>query len=285
MAKTASLYRCMVKNIPRPAELLALLNDEICETATRGMFVTMAAGVYDPSSGATQIANAGHEPPVCHAEGRSSIVEAGAPPLGIVPGVEIPETELDLRGGSLYIFSDGLTEAETKSGNQLGREGFEALVQKFADLPLAGRVEVSPMTENRAKQVLQLRFSARATELKKIREAVRGAVTECGGSAKSTADIVLAIDEACQNIIRHAYRGDSDNVIELEVEHRGEHLVFSLTDHAPAIDPSRVKPRDLEDVRPGGLGTHFIRRVMDEVEFERPASGRGNLLRMVRRID
>jgi sigma-B regulation protein RsbU (phosphoserine phosphatase) len=107
----------------------------------------------------------------------------------------------------------------------------------------------------------------------------------CGCSAKSTADIVLAIDEACQNIIRHAYRGDSDNVIELEVEHRGDNLVFSLADHAPPIDPSKVKPRDLDDVRPGGLGTYFIRRVMDEVEFKIPASGSGNLLRMVRRID
>ena len=141
------------------------------------------------------------------------------------------------------------------------------------------------MPEFRSKQVLQLRFPARATELKRIREAVRESVASCGCSAKSTADIVLAIDEACQNIIRHAYCGDSDNVIELEVEHRSDGLVFSLLDHAPAIDPSRVKPRDLDDLRPGGLGTHFIRRVMDEVEFLKPASGRGNLLRMMRRID
>ncbi len=141
------------------------------------------------------------------------------------------------------------------------------------------------MPEIRSRRVLQLRFPARAVELKRVRDAIRESVEGCGCSAKSTADIVLATDEACQNIIRHAYRGDSDNVIELEVEHRGDRLVFSLTDHAPAIDPSRVKPRDLDDIRPGGLGTYFIRRVMDEVEFLRPTSGRGNLLRMVRRID
>jgi sigma-B regulation protein RsbU (phosphoserine phosphatase) len=141
------------------------------------------------------------------------------------------------------------------------------------------------MPEPRSKRVLELHFPARAAELKGARDAVREAVESCGCSAKSTADIVLATDEACQNIIRHAYRGDSDNVIELEVEHRGDQLVFSFTDHAPAIDPSKVKPRDLDDVRPGGLGTYFIRRVMDEVEFLRPPSGRGNLLRMVRRID
>ncbi len=141
------------------------------------------------------------------------------------------------------------------------------------------------MPEFRSKRVLQLCFPARAAELKRIRDAVRESLEGCGCSAKSTADIVLAIDEACQNIIRHAYRGESDNVIELEVEHRGDGLVFTLADQAPAIDPSLVKPRYLDDIRPGGLGTHFISRVMDEVEFLRPASGRGNLLRMVRRID
>jgi len=134
-------------------------------------------------------------------------------------------------------------------------------------------------------RVLELRFPARAAELKRIREAVRESVEDCGCSAKSTADIVLALDEACQNIIRHAYRGDSDGLIELEIARRGDGLVFSLADDAPTIDPSCVKPRDLGDIRPGGLGTHFIRRVMDEVEFLQPPSGRGNLLRMVRRID
>lgn len=141
------------------------------------------------------------------------------------------------------------------------------------------------MPESRSRQVIQLCFAARAAELKKIREAVRKGVEDCGCSAKSTADIVLAIDEACQNIIRHAYCGDSDDVIELEIAHEGDRLIFSLADHAPAIDPDQVKPRDLGDVRPGGLGTHFIHRVMDEVEFRRPPSGCGNLLRMVRRIN
>ena len=141
------------------------------------------------------------------------------------------------------------------------------------------------MPDIQSKRVLQLRFPARAAELKRVRDAVRESSEDCGCSAKSTADIVLATDEACQNIIRHAYRGDSDNVIELEVEHRGDHLVFSLLDHAPTVDPSQVKPRELEDIRPGGLGTYFIRRVMDEVEFLKPPSGSGNLLRMVRRID
>jgi sigma-B regulation protein RsbU (phosphoserine phosphatase) len=141
MAKTASLYRCLAKSTPKPGELLRHLNAEICETATRGMFVTMAAGVYDPGSGAISIANAGHEPAVCHAQGQFSIFEAQAPPLGIVPDGDFPETDLNLAGGSLYIFSDGLTEAETGSGDQLGRDGLESLVTRYAGNPLAARVQ------------------------------------------------------------------------------------------------------------------------------------------------
>ncbi|HXV35833.1 MAG TPA: ATP-binding protein [Myxococcota bacterium] len=140
------------------------------------------------------------------------------------------------------------------------------------------------MRDPAPKRVLQLRFSARASELKQVREAVRAGVEGCGCSPEATADIVLAIDEACQNVIRHAYCGECDDAIELEIERSGDRLIFSLADRAAPIDPERVRPRDLDDIRPGGLGTHFIRRVMDEVEFCRPPSGRGNLLRMVRRI-
>jgi sigma-B regulation protein RsbU (phosphoserine phosphatase) len=141
------------------------------------------------------------------------------------------------------------------------------------------------------KRVLELELPARAGQLKAIREAVRASVARCGCSEQTTADIVLAIDEACQNIIRHGYQGDCDETITLEIEHESDHLVFSLIDAAPRVDPDRVRPRDLDDIRPGGLGTHFIRSVMDETEFLtppsalEPPSGRGNLLRMVRRID
>ena len=72
------------------------------------------------------------------------------------------------------------------------------------------------MTESERKNsVLQLRVAAQAKELKRIRDAARECVERCGCSAQSTADIVLAIDEACQNIIRHAYHGECDDIIEL----------------------------------------------------------------------
>ncbi len=133
--------------------------------------------------------------------------------------------------------------------------------------------------------VLELRTAARAAELKRIRDAVRETALTQGCGSECAADIVMAIDEACQNIIRHAYGKDRSGEIVLEVERQGEDLVFSLVDFAPRIDPARVKPRDLDDVRPGGLGTHLIREVMDSADFIEPPPGSGNLLRMVKRIE
>ena len=133
-------------------------------------------------------------------------------------------------------------------------------------------------------RVLALRIAASVDQLRRIREAVREAVESCGCNAECAADIVMAVDEACQNVIRHAYCDDPGGPIELEIERCGEELVVSLRDFAPEVDPEEVKPRDLDEIRPGGLGTHLIREMVDSADFIRPESGRGNLLRMVKRI-
>ncbi len=132
--------------------------------------------------------------------------------------------------------------------------------------------------------LLELRFPARANELAGVRAAVKKQVIEAGCTDRAAVDIVMAVDEACQNIIRHAYRGGEPGDIVLRIERAGGNLVFSLVDFAPRVDPRKVKPRDLDDVRPGGLGTFLIREVMDSADFVEPPPGCGNLLRMVKRI-
>ncbi len=134
------------------------------------------------------------------------------------------------------------------------------------------------------ERVLELRVAARPSELRPVRDQIRKCVTDAGADPECATDIVMAVDEALQNIIRHAYGGDEDGAIEITTERRGPELVFSLRDYAPEVDPARVRGRDLDDVRPGGIGTHLIRQAMDRTEFVRPPSGPGNLLRMVKRI-
>jgi len=139
-------------------------------------------------------------------------------------------------------------------------------------------------TPKAAALLLKRRFPARAEELRPVREAVRREALGQGCAPECAGDIVLAVDEACQNIIRHAYAGRGDGEIVLEIERAGEDLVVSLRDFAAPVDPSRVRPRDLHELRPGGLGTHLIREVMDGADFAPAPPEGGNLFRMRKRI-
>jgi|YNPNPStandDraft_1061719.scaffolds.fasta_scaffold10411_2 anti-sigma regulatory factor (Ser/Thr protein kinase) len=93
--------------------------------------------------------------------------------------------------------------------------------------------------------------------------------------------LVQAVDEACTNIIRHGYGGPSHERISMRLLWSGETLEVQIRDFAPFPDPEALRPRDLGEVRPGGLGLHFILAGADEVKYEVPEDGRGCLLRLI----
>jgi anti-sigma regulatory factor (Ser/Thr protein kinase) len=83
--------------------------------------------------------------------------------------------------------------------------------------------------------------------------------------------MVLAVDELFANISEHGY-GDKPGIIEMRAEMRPSELCFEFRDFAPPIlDKAELKGRDLDEIRPGGLGLHLIRSVMDET-YHRPLS-------------
>ena len=141
MAKAASLFRCLGKRSDDPATIMAIINREIHETSSRGMFVTMVAGTYDPSSGLVRFANAGHEPPLLRNRDRSyRTFPAEAPPLGIVPEMEYWTQEVNLNGGEFYVFSDGLMEYHYHDNEELGVQGLIQLLEGLSELPLGERL-------------------------------------------------------------------------------------------------------------------------------------------------
>jgi sigma-B regulation protein RsbU (phosphoserine phosphatase) len=142
MAKTSSLFRCLGKQIHHPAQLLTQINEEIFETASHGMFVTMVAGLFDPASGELQVVNAGHLPALlCNTNGKVSKISAQAPPLGILPAVAFQALDIRLDQRWIYMFSDGVTEAHTQKGEVLGLHGLVNMISRFADLPPRKRLE------------------------------------------------------------------------------------------------------------------------------------------------
>jgi len=142
MVKTGTLFRSLGKRLSAPEQLLRNINDELCETATRGMFVTMIAGVYDPQPGELRMVNAGHPPALLlAADGRLRALAANAPPLGILPGHEYTATTTTLGQGALYLFSDGVIEGRLADGRCLGLQGLVGLLLKLHALPRAERLQ------------------------------------------------------------------------------------------------------------------------------------------------
>ena len=141
-AKTSSLYRLLARDALRPARILDRINTELCDTAARGMFVTMVTGVYELASGCVTLANAGHEPPILYCRDGSSVaVPATSPPVGILADASFEPQELKLERGTLYAFTDGLTESLDETGEPLGSEGVVELIRRYAGLPLAERLD------------------------------------------------------------------------------------------------------------------------------------------------
>ena len=142
MSKASSLYRCLSKTIFSAAELLKILNDEICETASRGMFVTMVIGIYDSQKKELLLSNAGHEHPLIYSkDGTFSNFEEAGPPLGIAPKFKFTEKKIIFKDSSMYIFTDGITEMKDANGTMLGQDGFQNFIKKYQDIPNTQRLK------------------------------------------------------------------------------------------------------------------------------------------------
>ena len=135
-----------------------------------------------------------------------------------------------------------------------------------------------------SEQKVELKFRSCADELMRIRSIVRETAISYGADKKAADCVVLAINEACMNIIQHAYGDESEGDIVLEIFNHGDELIFHISDFAPPVDKDKVKSRDLDDVRPGGLGVHLMRNVMDKVTFLDPPEGIGNVLELRKKI-
>ncbi len=115
-----------------------------------------------------------------------------------------------------------------------------------------------------------------------IRSALHPLVLEAGFTKKDARKIVLAVDEACSNIIKHAYGGDPGGTITMTVEDGKADLTVKLRDLGKKVDASKIAPRDLDDIRPGGLGSHFMKVVFDSVSYD-TSQGEGTLLTLVKK--
>ena len=130
----------------------------------------------------------------------------------------------------------------------------------------------------------RIHFLSRADKLKPVREAVRELALRQGCSEENLDCMVMAINEACMNVMQHAYGDDDTGEIILEFWKDQDELIIRIYDFADKVDRTQIKSRKLDDIRPGGLGVHLMHKVMDKVDYLDVSESRGNLLEMRKRI-
>ncbi len=107
---------------------------------------------------------------------------------------------------------------------------------------------------------------------------------DAGFTKRDARRIVLAVDEACSNIIKYAYEGDSGGRIEVGIVTETQGIRITVKDQGKKPDPAMIAPRDLADIRPGGLGTHFMQTVFDSVVYD-TSGAQGTVLTLEKTLD
>lgn len=138
-----------------------------------------------------------------------------------------------------------------------------------------------------SKNLIELKINADPFYLCVVRKAVQRTAELVGMNEQDTDSLVLAVEEALTNVIQHGYGGACEQRIIIKLRQivpgRKEPagLEVIIRDFGKQVDPETISGRDLDNVRPGGLGVHIIRSVMDQIEYTPQPQG-GMRLRMVK---
>jgi anti-sigma regulatory factor (Ser/Thr protein kinase) len=129
---------------------------------------------------------------------------------------------------------------------------------------------------------VEKRFELNASSevLAPFRKELRGILGQEGWEKKATEEILLCVDEVLTNIIRHAYQGKPGKVKVL-VNAGHDKIEIITEDSGKKFDPTQVPPPELPRQKPGGLGVHFIRTIMDQMIYDDQYT-QGNRLRLIK---
>lgn len=284
-AKFSADFEYLAREVPECGALMGRLNAIVSRRSKRGMFVTAVYAVIDPASGAVRFVNAGHLPPLIVGPRPGECRPAAAPgypPLGVAEDQDYRSAGLALAPGERIVFmTDGVWDARAPGG---GRFGEAKVREALSDCPeLAVPRLMKAIARFTAGQALadditvvgagygdyeERTFPSQTKSLSRARQFVEKLALAHGLDDRKTGAVLLAVTEAAANIIKHTYKMDPGGKIRIGVGRAAGQLSVHIRDWGARQDPGSFVSRELDDVRPGGLGLRYIREVMDVVEFE-----------------
>jgi anti-sigma regulatory factor (Ser/Thr protein kinase) len=280
LGRLRSAVRAYALMTEDPAELLHKLDVQV-QHFERDVMATVLCAVVEVDKGVAWVASAGHPPPVrAQADGPGELLEVDPdPPIGLTPPRRRRTTVVELPVGScLVLYTDGLVERRREPLDV----GLERLVEAVRPGPaealcahIMGRLigneasadDVALLVVSRPADsaVAPLRMTEPAVPrvLRTVRQALRSYLASAGATAEEISDLVLAVGEACANVVEHAY-GPAGGVLEVYVELHGRRVRTTIRDTGAWREARGVNR---------GRGTTLMHGLVDAVHVDRDATG------------
>ena len=301
MAVARSMFRSASMTHTSPKLIVESINRSVCQSNDSYMFVTLFMGVLDLATGHLLYTNAGHEPPVLVGGAHTRFLNVDNNiPLGLRDNWEYTEQKsLVDKGTTLFLYTDGYTEAETTEHEQFGkdrmcREALKLSAERLDSRTFVQRIRMAERTfvggipqgddisllaikyKGNDKHHLYHRGISLVNDVKEVPALAIFVGSICEDmrfNELTTAGVNLAIEEAVVNVMNYAYpEGTRANIL-LEVTADDDVITFELRDDGAPFDPTATEQVDVNNIVKkrliGGLGIHLMRHYMDSITYER----------------
>lgn len=290
MTMAFSAFRLLAESEREPERIITHMNDSTTSHNDLESFITLFVGVLDIETGRLRYCNAGHKQPFVNAQPLH--VERNLP-VGVMPDWTFTAQETILAPGSmLFVYTDGLTEAEDAQQQLFGVERMKQVLQTNGEDPRtliecmehAVHEFVGNTEQSDDLTMFALRYQGNAdgsslclpcdsSQTERLGEFIQQICRQAGLDAPSSTKLNIAVEEAVVNVMNYAYQPDNDGEVRIDASIVENDLVITITDKGQPFDPTAVEAADTsldaEDRPIGGLGIHLMRRYTDSISYER----------------
>lgn len=299
MAVTQTLFRFSSAHETNPARIMQSINETICQGNDSNMFATLFIGILDLPTGRLRYCDAGHDCPMLMAHDEWNMLEAKPNlPVGVFDDFVYTMQEMQLEAGNtLFLYTDGLTEAMNAKHEQFGLKRIEESLKNCINLSTKEVLDVitdavhgfvKGAEQSDDLTMLSIRYTPKLFEstlsetlvikndikdVSKFSDFIKSVIEKLNIEKSLASQLRLAVEEAVVNVIDHAYPTGNEGGIEVRVISDGKILKTIIIDSGAAFDPTTKERTDtslpVEDRQIGGLGILLIHDLMDSINYER----------------
>ena len=298
MMASKILVKNTVMSGKSPGEALASVNNQVCSNNQEEMFVTVWLGILNLDDGTLVTANAGHEYPIIKKPDGDFEVRKTKHSfvIGGMSGIKYKETTTTLEPGTkLFVYTDGVPEAENVDEEQYGLDRFISVLNKNKDaepqklleavtedvgIYAEGQPQFDDLTmlciHYKGKEepdMKEITIDAAVENIEVVTDFISYELEQMNCPAKASTQIMIAIDEIFGNIARYAYTPDIGKAtVRLSVEKDPLAVIIAFIDHGKPFNPlEHADPNvhaTVQERKVGGLGIFLVKKTMNMVEYD-----------------